>query len=214
MSGKPRRLAAASGFVRDSARVGGSLVPWEAPGATLPAENRDFPDAKSRGCRQPPIPRHVVVPSSPGPPIFSPGRGTVRESAPLGIFSIRRPGNRPSRHVPGMGEKNVSGKPRRSAAASGLVRDPALVGGPRVALGRPEATLPAENRDFPDAKSRECRQPPIPRRVVVHTQAFHSMGRSLEGRASMPATRGRIPHLPSAEKNAPLSESPQLMLSF
>ena len=60
-----------------------------------------------------------------------------------------------------MGGRGVSENPRRSAAVLGLVRDPALFGGPRVAL-------PAENRYFPDAKSRERRQLPIPRLAAVH----------------------------------------------
>ena len=78
-----------------------------------------------------------------------------------------------------MGEKRVSKNPRRSAADPGAVRDPALVGRPLVPRCRPGAALPAENRYFPDAKSRERRQPPVPRLAAVHARAFQSVGERL-----------------------------------
>lgn len=127
-------------------------------------------------------------------------RGVVRYGTVRSCPALRCPGTGASRCArdlpsgkppfsvrPLRGEKGGPEGPRRSAADPGAVRDPALVGGPLVPRCRPGAALPADNRDFPDAKSRERRQPPVPRRAAVRARAFQSVGERLMDRTGMPA---------------------------
>ena len=205
-----RRIPEPSAIPRSSA---GPSSPGAGPGRPSPprtatsrtrnpanADNRRFRGSRRfrriRGCRF--SRRGAVL------------RCAVRETALLGISAIWRLVNRPSRHGR---EARVQEPAPIGGASRNRPRSRARRRAPRPPV-RPGAALPAENRDFPDAKSRERRQPPIPRRAAFVRASVPEREEAAGGSDGHAGCSRGISNLPSAEKNTPLGESPQLTVSF
>ena len=89
----------------------------------------------------------------------------------------------------------------RSRARRPAPRPPVPASPPRTATSRTRKTANADNRRFRGSR-------PFAR------EGPGAWGSGLADWAGMTVARGRISHLPSAEKNTPLGECPQLTVSF
>ena len=131
------------------------------------------------------------------PPFSAFPRLAVWKSALLGKFSVWAGGR-------GRGPAPIGGGSRtrpRSRARRPAPRPPVPASPPRTATSRTRKTANADNRRFRGSR-------PFAR------EGPGAWGSGLADWAGMTVARGRISHLPSAEKNTPLGECPQLTVSF